>query len=310
MALIKVPPRIAPGFGDGFNQYLRVLEKINSIENPDEELLIDMSSCSFLTPFFLLPFTVLIQQEKNRRPIRIIKDMESGYCKTYLSLIYFEDGLMPENILPEKYEQSLSRYEELTYIPIVSFPANRSSPSIAIRENFMSVLSKLIVKQLRLPTNYVTAVMYLIDEAVNNIVDHSQGQRGYIFAQYYPSRKFIDICVADGGIGIYQNYINNGIEEVTSHKVALQYAGSGRSTKERPDAESRGFGISSSKAMVADGLDGKYLLLSGNAFLYKSAQNESITEMPKLFKWGGTIVGLRIPYDENKEFNPPDFYEI
>gem|GEM_PF-4382374 len=33
---------------------------------------------------------------------------------------------------------------------------------------------------------------HLVDEAVNNIVDHSKAEKGYIFAQYFKANGFID----------------------------------------------------------------------------------------------------------------------
>ncbi len=310
MAIIKAPSRIDPKFGDGFNQFLRILERVNNIKLDNEELLIDMSGCSFLTPFFLLPLVVLIEREKAKRPVTIIKDIKSKYCKEYLDLISFEGGMRPEDIVDQKYQEKLQPYENLNYIPIVSFPANRTDQSINIRDTFMSVLGAVVSQRLNLQGNYKTAVMYLIDEAVNNIIDHSAQERGYIFAQYYPARQYIDICVVDSGVGIYQTYRDHGVQEVTSHKIAIEYAGTGKSTKNRPEAEGRGYGITSSKAMVADGLNGKYFLISGNAFLFKTIGNELITQIPVDYTWGGTILGLRIPYSVNGQFNPSDFYEI
>ena len=310
MAIIQAPSRIDPRFGDGFNQFLRILERVNNIKLADEELLIDMSGCNFLTPFFLLPLAVLIEREKKKRPVTIIKDIKSKYCKEYLDFISFEGGLRPEDIIGQTYKEKLTPYENLNYIPIVNFPANRTDQGITIRDTFMSVLGSVVTQRLNLQVNYKTAVMYLVDEAVNNIIDHSAEERGYIFAQYYPSKQFMDICVVDNGVGIYQTYKDNGIDTVTSHKVALEYAGTGKSTKNRPAAEGRGYGITSSKAMVADGLDGKYLLISGNAFLFKALGNEMITQIPVGFTWGGTVLGLRIPYSGNVKFNPSDFYEI
>lgn len=154
-----------------------------------------------------------------------------------------------------------------------------------------------------------TGVMYLLDEAINNIVDHSKGKRGFIFAQYFPSKAFIDICIADTDVGILATYQENG-DNIVTDKEAISKAANGNSTKDLPENESRGFGISTSKKMLANGLKGKYFLLSGNAFLIKTFENEEIIEIPKNLNWKGTIVALRIPYNEgNGRFNPIEYYE-
>lgn len=151
--------------------------------------------------------------------------------------------------------------------------------------------------------------MYLLDEAINNIVDHSREERGYIFAQYFPSKTYIDICIADTGIGILNTYLEKGDIPITTDKEAVMLAANGKSTKNRPENESRGYGISTSKEMLVSGLMGKYFLMSGRAFLIKTIEKEEIIEIPSSLNWKGSIVALRIPYVSNMGFNPTLYYE-
>lgn len=44
-----------------------------------------------------------------------------------------------------------------------------------------------------------TALMYLIDEAVNNVLHHAHDDKGYLLAQFYQSKGYIDIVIADIG---------------------------------------------------------------------------------------------------------------
>ena len=107
--------------------------------------------------------------------------------------------------------------------------------------------------------------MYLIDEAINNIVDHSGEERGFIFSQYFPASGYTDICIGDTGIGLLGSYKNAGRANITTHRDAIINAANGVSTKNRPEAEGRGFGISTSLDMLVNGLKGKFALLSGQA---------------------------------------------
>lgn len=109
-----------------------------------------------------------------------------------------------------------------------------------------------------------TPLTYLIDELTNNINDHSFAEYGSIFAQFYPSKKYLDVCICDLGIGILKSYLNNG-EYLNSHAEAIKLAISGVSTKDRPEA--RGFGISTSLEMLVNGLNGRFFLWSGDALL-------------------------------------------
>jgi len=308
MAVIQIPSRINDNFGDGFDRFLTIMGKIRNV--PQGEVIeLDMTGCSFLNPFFLLPFMLLINEEGKTREIITRNNGTNHSFRNYLNLISFEGGLQPETITNEDYDSVLSKYNGKTYIPIINFPATRAHADTAIRDKFTSVLNNLFIRQLNLRGGFLTGIMYLLDEAVNNIVDHSKEQRGFIFAQFFPSKNFIDICVADTGITILGTYQEKGENYITTDKLAINNAANGKSTKERPENEGRGYGISTSKKMLVNGLKGKYLLFSGKAFLLKTIDKEEVIEIPDDYYWKGTLVQLRIPYVGDLSFNPSDYYE-
>jgi len=308
MTVIQIPSRINDNFGDGFSWFFAIMGKIRNVPQ-GETIELDMTSCSFLNPFFLLPFMLLVSEEGKKREITIRNNGTNHSFRKYLNLISFEGGLQPENITGEDYESVLSQYNSKTYIPIINFPATRAQADTAIRDKFTSMLNNLLIRQLNLRGGFLTGIMYLLDEAVNNIVDHSKEQRGFIFAQFFPSKNFIDICVADTGVTILGTYQEKGENHITTDKLAINNAANGKSTKERPENEGRGYGISTSKKMLVNGLKGKYLLFSGKAFLLKTVDKEEVIEIPDDYYWKGTLVQLRIPYVGDIPFNPSDYYE-
>ncbi len=84
------------------------------------------------------------------------------------------------------------------------------------------------------------------------------------------------------------------------------------SSKQLPDAENRGYGIYTSRRMLVDGLGGRYYLWSGNAFYsYNKGLGTPMNflELPPPIAWHGTVVALRIPYADNKDFNSAEYYE-
>ena len=87
--------------------------------------------------------------------------------------------------------------------------------------------------------------------------------------------------------------------------IALKLATEGRSTKNRPDAENRGYGISSSKEMLVEGLSGSFFMLSGGAFHRHDANGNVSVKLPDTINWNGTIVLMRIPVQVPKGF---DYY--
>ena len=67
------------------------------------------------------------------------------------------------------------------------------------------------------------------------------------------------------------------------------------STKDRPENENRGYGISRSRKLIVDGLGGEFFLLSGSAFARHDANGETVVDLPEDLRWNGTAVLLKIP---------------
>jgi hypothetical protein len=307
MAIIKVPNRITDNFGDGLNKFFSILEKVQTVEK-DEEITFDLTTCSFLTPFFLLPFFLLIQIESAKREVKFILPEDLNFA-SYLQFIHFNSGLKPEDFIMGDYEKLMNEYSKKKYIPLIDFPADRLMNNSDIRDNFLSAINTLLTKQVQLTVQFKSAIMYLIDEAVNNVVDHSGENRGFIFAQFFPANGYLDVCIGDCGKTILGSYQTTGKHTITNDKDALISASKGLSTKNRPEAESRGFGISTSLKMLTNGLNGKYSLLSGAAILVKTLERSEVVTIPRNLYWRGTIVSLRIPISNNSSFNIADYYE-
>lgn len=307
MKLIKIKKRISDNFGDSIAELFRVIEMIYDLPQ-EEEVIIDMNDCKFLTPPFLLGLMLIIKKLSQSRFIHLNnKFIDQGFG-SYLTTIHFENGLQPE-LIEGDYDSYLSQFEHKTYIPIINFPATRLGNDTGIRDGFLSTINNLLSIQLLLRGDLKTAIMYLIDEAVNNIVDHSREKRGYIFAQYYKDKLFMDICIADTGITILGTYQEKGVAFITTDKDAIAYAANGKSTKENPENEGRGYGIPTSKRMLVEGLGGKYFLCSGRAFLIKTRIKEEIIALPSSLQWPGTLVVLRIPVSKTTGFDPSIYYE-
>ncbi|HVI48145.1 MAG TPA: hypothetical protein VM802_24975 [Chitinophaga sp.] len=306
MAEIKLPGRITDNFGDGLRHFFSILEKVKRLDT-QEAITFDMSCCTFLTPLFLLPFFLLIKQERKNREIIITPPTHTG-LSSYLHFTHFYSGLQPENLANDNYLQLMNEYGSKTYIPILDFPADRFNNNTEIRDSFLSAVNNILTSQVQLTGQLKTAVMYLIDEAVNNIVDHSREARGYIMAQYYSANGYLDVCIADCGISILGSYQINNNTSITTDRDAIKKASIGVSTKNLPDAENRGFGISTSRNMLINGLRGKYSLLSGSAILIETLTNSGIGVIPNNLSWLGTIVTLRIPFANISGFNAADYW--
>lgn len=294
---IRVSPNISDDFLHGLREVLDVIDRINS--SPDEEDVLLFQGNVFVTPLFILPLLVYITGCK--------KSIKYGYCNTYLDTIRFgTGGVRPDELENDAFHALLEKCYSKTYIPIISFLASRDYTRE--RNEILSAVDYLLSRQVRLKPNIITGLKYLIEENVDNIIEHSESERGYIFSQSYPEKRYMDICIADNGISLLGSYLKIGAAGINEHLSAMKAANSGISTKNLPDAENRGYGIHTSKKLLVDGLSGSFVMLSGNALYLKSRTIDRFYSLPDIATWEGTIVAMRIPY-VNSGFNYIHFVE-
>lgn len=149
-------------------------------------------------------------------------------------------------------------------------------------------------------------VSYFLDEMVCNMQQHSKSEKGFAFAKYNTDLRTIDLCLADKGITIYGSFIEKQLYLDligNSDAQALSLAKDGYSTKNLPNAENRGYGISSNAKLIVEGLGGVFSIMSGNALLLYDKTTINIFELPESIEWSGTLVIARIPVDIPESFN-------
>lgn len=281
---------------DGLLAAIDTIHLIN--EATDENITLDFSDVKFLTPLYVLPLVVFLNScNKN---ITIVNMNE------YLQTIGFAKGMCPDKMRKSEFIAIMEKYSQKTYIPIVSFPATKDSDDE--KDAILSTVESIIMRQLNLDSNISTGLKYMLGESIDNIIQHAQSERGYIFAQSYPNKKFLDICIADSGITLLGSYQTLPDNEIESDLEAIQAANRGISTKNLPNAENRGYGIITSKKMLIDGLDGSFIMMSGNALHLYNSEHQKFIETPSSIRWDGTIIALRMPY-LNKDFHYINYIE-
>ena len=281
---------------DGLTPVVRIMSQIES--SIEQEVTIDFSDTRFISPVFALSLIVYIS--------RCGKQISFSYVPDYLELIGLSNGgIKPDEMRQTEFLAALEKYASKTYIPIIDFAAGRNSDA---KEVVSSIAENLIIRQLNIRPNVANGFKYMIDETLDNITEHSESDRGYIFAQAYPTKGFLDVCIADRGINLLGSYMKLPDNEIATDLEAIKAANRGLSSKNLPDAETRGFGIKTSKQMLIQGLGGQYLMISGSSLYIKSRNLDSFYVMPHGLRWNGTIVALRIPY-HSATFNYIDYIE-
>ncbi len=301
---LTIPKRVSDNFGQPISIFYQLLAEYNQAKA--DTLILNLSQCHFINPFLVGGITALCFDHRNKGgKVEVIYPPEESNILQYFTLIGFPFGY--EYAIAEKsiLQQKLSEFNHRTYIPITLFPGLEEGNQPYLRELILSIINELLKTQLNLSNNVLSGIYYLIDELTNNIAEHSLSPKGILFAQFYPSKNFMDLCIADVGKGLYQSYHDSKKHFPASDLEALNLAISGKSTKNR--AESRGFGISTSYRMLVNGLKGKFLMHSGSAFYAQTADTKIITSTPSTYQ--GCYIALRIPILDNSVFTIYNYVE-
>ena len=216
-----------------------------------------------------------------------------------------DNVIMPDQGRKSEFIAIMESYAKRTYVPVISFPAERNNDD---KEEILTVVENLIIRQSNIMANVARGLKYIISETIDNITEHSDSDRGYICAQAYPTKGYLDICIADRGVTLLGSYRKLDDNEIESDIEAIKAANRGLSSKNLPDAENRGYGIYTTKKMLISGLGGQYMIMSGGAVYMKSREIDRFFTLPGELRWNGTVVALRIPYQAPR-FNYINFIE-
>lgn len=295
MKAIKIPSASRENnIGSVFNYLYKVIGETSSY---DSDVVWDFEGTSFFHPFFIAPLSIYRKEILGDKNIACVN--MSPVVSSYFNLIRFEEMLTITD--RAKLQNALLEYQRKTYLPICRFDLNNEDIDM-----MQSIMQSTIEKQKNLDARLKTPISYLLGELICNMEQHSKSKYGYFYSQYMAKEKSLYICLADTGITIYGNYANSRKydEELDENESsALRLAVTGRSTKNKPNSESRGFGISTNIEMITDGLNGGFFIMSGSAFYRKENGTEIYVNLPESIHWGGTIILVRIPMNVPNEFN-------
>lgn len=276
-----------------------VVEIMSQIEqSQDRSVIVDFSDCRFISPVFAISFIIYATRCGRKVSLRNLN--------SYMKAIGFSDGgIRPDILRHSEFIAIMEGYSRKTYIPIINFPARTNSDD---KEAIISVVENMMIRQSNVPANVSTGIKYIIGETIDNITEHSETDRGFVFAQSYPSKGYLDLCIADRGISLLGSYQKARDYEILSDLEAMKAANRGISSKNLPEAENRGYGIITSKRMLVEGLGGQYLMISGSSFYFNGNGFDNFYTLPPGLRWQGTIIALRIPYQVSS-FNYINYIE-
>ena len=175
---------------DGLTPVVRLMSQIE--DSSEQEVTLDFSDTRFISPVFSLSLIVYLS--------RCGKQVSFRNASDYIELIGLcNGGIKPDEMRQTEFLAALEKYASKTYIPIIDFAAGRNTDA---KEVVSSIAENMIIRQLNIRSNVANGLKYMVDETLDNITEHSDSDRGYIFAQAYPTKGFLDVCIADRGINL------------------------------------------------------------------------------------------------------------
>lgn len=257
-----------PRTGSLSSQLVALYKTFRGIK-PNQPALFDFSLITWVNPLLVLPIGAHLQTAGGTY-------LSSSAISTYLSAIQFPHGVRTVNAI----QQAKS------YIPIGVLRRQENVGRERLESAFLQLLFNVIG---HIPGSQ-NAIYYPISELTTNIFDHSQSDTGWLLAQWYPNKKFLDLCIVDHGRGLAATY-KEELGLTLTDEDAIRQALQGVSTKKEKE---RGYGVRTSKKVVCEALGGSFTLISGSAALLVEQRTEKMVRLPQ-FNWPGVIIGYRIP---------------
>ncbi|MBX6379516.1 MAG: ATP-binding protein [Thermoflavifilum aggregans] len=288
---ISLLPHDTDDLNQILNEYIRLLTLFNKVQD-QTHIFLSFENIHFVNPLLALFLSASIGKAKQAQcKVELIGLNDEG-LRNYLNTIYFSEGFQARN--EDECLIFLKSYGSKTFLPILHFPASDNDFQTNIRDLMISALIELMKAELRLDYSYQNLYSYLIYEMVDNIVEHAQVEAGWLFAQYYKQKAYLDLCILDTGVTILGSYQRFGVTGIYKHSDAIRKAiEEGCSTKLE---SGRGHGLSDSFRKIKQ-LQGDLILISGDGLLHN---NFLYLDLPA--SWQGTIVFFRIPMQQKFDF--------
>lgn len=163
-------------------------------------------------PDACVPIAALIQEYREIYKIDINVVIKNN---PYLKGCHFED---PLNLSVNEIKNTRNPFNKIF---MYESDNNGCPQAAAINQAFADKLSKTTICE----DGVLKGMMWCVYEILDNVLLHSQSNRGYVMAQYHKKTNLIAICVYDCGIGIQDSLSNGNLDtenEIEAIRLAIQ----------------------------------------------------------------------------------------
>ncbi len=270
--------------GDNVLEHITVAVKVmNDMEkefNQTQKISIDLSDIQWFIPCSMILISNKIREFLDHGAQSVMyKEPQNEKVREHMKKIGFPLG---------------NEEDGGSYVSIKHFKKDTEDRNQVNRQ-----VNELITKiEEKLPYQFGESIKYILGELSDNIDDHSEFECASLMAQYYPTKKMVDIAVFDNGVSIPKLFEKHNIS-FNGDQEAIKKAVWGEVTT-KSNEEMRGFGLRTCKKLSIEGLKGELYIISRRGILIIRSEKEPILYDLEGNSVKGTFVYLRLKTPKNK----------
>jgi anti-sigma regulatory factor (Ser/Thr protein kinase)/anti-anti-sigma regulatory factor len=243
-------------------------------QTQEKNLTIDFSSVIYAYPNGMLPIISTIQKLKESNIDIYIKLPNNDHTRRLFRAVNWAYFLSPEQF--EKSESTHDRHLVTT-----------NFKTALEQKNAVDDLMEVILRNMELPRDIISALEWSINELTDNVLNHSQSTiGGFVQATTYPNEGIIAFAVADAGRGILKS-LQEGYPSLRTDIQAMGEAIKAGVTRNPKDGQGNGL-AGSLRATTMSG--GSFELTSGNGKLISTETDTQRQTRNNLQNFNGTLV--------------------
>lgn len=145
----------------------------------------------------------------------------------------------------------------------------------------------------------IATIDWCLNEVMDNVLQHSEVEQGYIMGQIHPSQKKLSFCIFDTGIGIYNSLNQSKTHHPSTPLDAITLAMNERVTRDNNVGQGNGLWGFSNIISQANGM----FSISSNGAKYTNSNGKETTIKSGYFNLGHdrgtTLIDFQLNYSEN-----------
>lgn len=233
-------------------------------------------------PNACLPISGIILFCKNHYNMDFEIVLKNVKSQKYLSKCGFTE---PYNLTPELIEMERNPFDKIFYY-------NDSLQVAKLTQSYINAISRTT----ECAKGVIDGLIWCLNEVMDNVLEHSNCNEGYILVQYHQTTNHVAICIYDYGIGIYKTL------QATKHSPKTTIDAISLSLQEGvSDGKGKGNGLYGLYSIVENN-EGRLTVTSGDASLFFESGNpiKKYQNLPIVnSNHAGTIVDFQLNLNYN-----------